>query len=97
MSARDDYLMALESLVGGDLPLSDGDRILAVSLAVKRYSKDRPRQVVEDVDGDGGFDYDLSDLEAWVDGKRSGMSDTIIEQSFVMRRHSQTISILRLP
>ncbi len=67
MSNRDDYLAAIDSLVGGTLPLTDGDKILAVNQAVKRYSKDKPRVVVVDIDGDGGFDYAVSLLTSWAD------------------------------
>jgi hypothetical protein len=37
-------------------------------MAIKAHSRQRPRKVVEDVDGDGGFDYALSDLASWKSG-----------------------------
>ena len=37
-------------------------------MAMKRYSKDKPRVVIEDNAGDGGFDYDLTLLADWSEG-----------------------------
>lgn len=68
MSVRQDYLIAIDALVGGEIPLDEAEKILAVSQALKRYSKDKPRQVVEDFDGDGGFDYAVSGFASWSDG-----------------------------
>jgi len=68
MSVLQDYIDAIDQLVGGDLPLGEGEKVKAIQMALKRYSKDRPLVVVEDVDGDGGFDYDVADLASWSDG-----------------------------
>ena len=68
MSTRQDFLAAMEQLVGGDLPLAEADRILALAMAVKEYSRHRPRVVVEDETGAGAFDYDLTLLASWTDG-----------------------------
>ncbi len=38
----------------------------AIEMAAARFSKDRPREVTEDIDGDGTYSYDLPDL--WVAG-----------------------------
>jgi hypothetical protein len=68
MSTRDDYLIAIASLVPGELPLDEADRIVAINNAMLEHSRHRPRVVVEDMDGDGGFDYELSELAAWSEG-----------------------------
>jgi len=68
MSDRQDYLTAVDQLVQGEIPLSEADKILAVDLAVREHSKHRPQEIVEDFDGDGGFDYALSDFSDWEDG-----------------------------
>ena len=68
MSTRQDYLTAIDSLVGGEIPLDEADKILAISAAMKSHSRHRPRQIVEDFDGDGGFDYALSGFASWSDG-----------------------------
>ena len=68
MSNRQEYIEAVETLVQGDLPLGEPEIILAISMAVKEHSRHRPRVVVEDEDGDGGFDYALSLLSYWADG-----------------------------
>ncbi|MEN6639567.1 MAG: hypothetical protein ABFC95_10250, partial [Smithella sp.] len=68
MNVSDAYLAALDSLVGGTLPLEDPEKIQAISAAVAKYSSHRPREVIEEVDGDGTFDYLLSDLTSWLEG-----------------------------
>ncbi|MFA5424499.1 MAG: hypothetical protein WC374_11655 [Phycisphaerae bacterium] len=64
----DTYLSAIDDLVGGEVPLEDAEKIQALISAIKKYSGHRPYEVTEEVDGDGSFDYDLADLESWVDG-----------------------------
>jgi len=39
----------------------------AAARAMRVHSKHKPREVVEDIDGDGSFDYALSDLASWDD------------------------------
>ena len=68
MTTREDYITAIGQLVQGEIPLDEADKILAVNMAMKAHSKHRPRVIVEDVTGDGGFDYDLADLDAWGSG-----------------------------
>lgn len=68
MSTRQDYITAIGNLVGGELPLGEADKILAIGAAVKTYSQHRPRIVVEDEDGNGGFDYLLTLLTDWSEG-----------------------------
>ena len=68
MTIRDDYITALGLLVPGELPLGESEKILAVNQAMKMHSRYRPRLIVEDETGDGGFDYAISDLEHWKDG-----------------------------
>ncbi|MBU1067667.1 hypothetical protein KKE60_07750 [Patescibacteria group bacterium] len=68
MSTRQDYLTALNSLVSGELPLDEADKIVAINTAMKFHSRHRPRLLVEDFDGDDGFDYALSGFAAWSDG-----------------------------
>jgi len=55
-------------MVAGELPLGQAEKILAISQAMKEHSRYRPRIVVEDETGDGGFDYAISDLEHWKSG-----------------------------
>jgi len=68
LSTRQDYIAAIGQLVQGEIPLDEPDKILAISMAVKEHSKHRPRIVVEDISGDGGFDYAVSNFAAWADG-----------------------------
>lgn len=68
MSTREDYIAAIGQWVQGEIPLDETDKILAISQAIKEHSKHRPLIVVEDVAGDGGFDYALSGLASWSDG-----------------------------
>lgn len=68
MSTRQDYITAVGLLVGGKLPLGEAEKIQAIALALGEHSRHRPHVVVEDVDGDGGFDYAVGDLESWSDG-----------------------------
>ena len=68
MSTREDYITAVGQLVGGEIPLAEADKILAVDMAVKAHSRHRPRIIVEDESGDGGFDYAVSALASWSEG-----------------------------
>lgn len=68
MITRQDYITAIDGMVGGEIPLDEADKIAAINMAVKRHSKNKPRKVVEDFDGDGGFDYAISSFTAWSDG-----------------------------
>jgi hypothetical protein len=68
MSTRQDYITAIGNLVGGDLPLGEAEKIFAIGAAVKKYSTWRPRLVVEDEPGSGGFDYLLTLLADWAEG-----------------------------
>jgi hypothetical protein len=66
---RQDYIAAVGQLVQGETgPIGEADKILAVNMAVKEHSRHRPRIVVEDEDGTGGFDYAVSGLASWSDG-----------------------------
>lgn len=67
MNTRQDYIVAISGLVAGELPLSEPDKIAALSSAVKRYSGDNPREIPEDITGDGGFDYPVAQLAHWAD------------------------------
>ena len=68
MSTRQDYIIAVGQLVQGEVPLNEADKILAINMAIKEHSRHRPREVVEDIAGNGGFDYPTSSLECWTDG-----------------------------
>lgn len=68
MSTRQDYITAINGMVGGDLPLDEEEKILAIGAAMKEHSKQRPLTIVEDIAGDGGFDYAVADLASWSDG-----------------------------
>lgn len=68
MRTRQDYLIAIDSFVGGDIPLVEADKILAINMAMKQHSKHRPREVIEDFDGEGSFDYAISGFASWSDG-----------------------------
>ncbi len=68
MYTLEDYIMAIQILVPGDsLPVGYDQQVKAVNKALVLHSKHRPRRVIEDVNGDGGFDYVLNDLLEWVD------------------------------
>ncbi len=68
MSIRQDYVDAVGQLVQGGIPLADADKTLAVNMAVKMYSKNKPLRIIEDFNGDGGFDYAINTFVAWLDG-----------------------------
>ena len=72
MTTLTDYREAIVDLVPGSHPLDASDLVdaqtKAVAKAMDAHSKHRPVTVVEDVAGDGGFDYALADLEDWADG-----------------------------
>jgi len=68
MTTRQDYITAIGTLVGGELPLGEAEKIAAISLAIKEHSRHRPLVVTEDKSGDGGFDYAVTDLASWSDG-----------------------------
>jgi hypothetical protein len=68
MANRQDYIGEVKKLVPGDNhPIGEPEIIKAIAKAIKTYSKHRPREVVEDIAGDGGFEYDLGDLDHWSD------------------------------
>lgn len=68
MTTRQDYIGEVQKLVPGDnLPLGEAEIVKAIQKALAVHSKHRPRIVVEEVTGDGGFDYALVDLDAWAD------------------------------
>ena len=68
MSTRQDYITAIGNMVGGELPLGETEKILAISLAMKEHSRQRPRIIVEDEDGNDSFDYAISLLVLWSEG-----------------------------
>jgi hypothetical protein len=72
MSTLSDFTAALDDLAPGSHPVDTGDlddmRAKAVAKAMDTHGKHRPRMVVEDVSGTGGFDYALADLASWSDG-----------------------------
>lgn len=68
MSTRQDYISAIGSLAGGEIPLGETEKVLAIDIAVKEHSRHSPHIVVEDFDGDGGFDYAISAFASWSDG-----------------------------
>uniref|UniRef100_A0A6M3K5W8 Uncharacterized protein n=1 Tax=viral metagenome TaxID=1070528 RepID=A0A6M3K5W8_9ZZZZ len=65
MSNRQEYIEAISYLVPGEHPIGESEQIKAVQKAMNKHSRHRPRIVVEDVDGDGGFDYAVSGLTYW--------------------------------
>lgn len=67
MITRQDFITAIGNLVGGSLPLGDPEKIYAINKAVKKYSADAPREVIEDEVGTGGFDYATALLSYWSD------------------------------
>ena len=68
MTILDDYIAAVGQLVQGEIPLGEPEKIMAISAAVKTHSKHRPRIVVDDITGDGGFDYLIATyLTSWAD------------------------------
>jgi hypothetical protein len=72
MSTLSDYTDALAGLVPGSHPLGAVDllaaRTQAVAKALDLHGKHRAVIVVEDLPGDGGFDYALDDLAEWAEG-----------------------------
>jgi len=95
-SVRDDYITALGNLVGGDLPLGETEKIFAINAALKKYSGHRPRIAVEDEDGTGGFDYQLSLLTEWTDGFSTIKSveypvDDTVETAAILQEDAWTL------
>jgi len=68
LSIQEDYIAAIGQFVQGEIPLEEADKILAIGMAIKEHSRHKPREVVEDFDGDGGFDYAISGFASWSDG-----------------------------
>jgi hypothetical protein len=68
MTVLSDYIAAIDILVQGEIPLEEADKTLAVGMAMKMHSKHSPLIKIQDVTGDGGFDYAVSDLTLWSDG-----------------------------
>ena len=68
MSTRQDYLTVIGNLVGGEIPLDEAEKLLAINVAIKEHSRHKPQVIVEDEPGDGGFDYAISALASWSDG-----------------------------
>lgn len=68
MSSLSEYKTALTSLVPGTHPLEQEElsaaQEKAISKAMDMHSRHSPQLVVEDMDGDGSFDYALSDAVA---------------------------------
>lgn len=66
---RQDYIGEVKKLVpGANLPCGEPEMILAIAMAMKEHSRHRPQTLVEDIDGDGGFDYAVTGLDYWSDG-----------------------------
>uniref|UniRef100_A0A6M3LDS5 Uncharacterized protein n=1 Tax=viral metagenome TaxID=1070528 RepID=A0A6M3LDS5_9ZZZZ len=68
MATRQDYITAVGQMVGGEIPLSEADKILAIAMAVKAHSRHKPLLVVEDESGAAAFDYAVSLLANWAEG-----------------------------
>lgn len=68
MSTRTDYITGLDNLVGTDHGLATAQKNAAVALAVAEHNRHRPQEIVEDIAGNGGFDYALSGLTDWEAG-----------------------------
>ncbi len=70
MSTLSDYTAAIEDMVPGSHPVEAADledlKVKAVAKAMNGHAKHKPVLVVEDIAGNGGFDYALADLAAWV-------------------------------
>lgn len=67
-----DFQTLVDGMVRETAELTDADRDMAISLAIERYSKDRPRTAVEDLTAPGGlrlplpgaWEQDFSDLRS---------------------------------
>lgn len=83
------YMSAIDDLVDGVLPLEDSAKVAALQQAVIKFSSDRPREVIEEFNGTGTFDYELADMEAWLEGFSSikkveyPVDDTVQEESIL--------------
>lgn len=71
MTTLTDYTTAVGLLVPGDHPVDATPlasmKAKAVAKAMDHHSRHKPNVVIEDLDGDGGFDYAVSDLTSWAD------------------------------
>ena len=65
MGNRQEYIEAIGELVYGEHPIGEAEKQKAVQKAMNAHSRNRPVIVVEEVTGDGGFDYALADLTSW--------------------------------
>lgn len=70
MSTRQDFVTAISSLVyGNKFPIGETEKILAVNLAVKEHSKNKPKVRVVDVTGADTFEYKITTyLTYWKEG-----------------------------
>jgi len=68
MSTQTTYATAVGQLVPGGLPLTAAETLLAIAMAVNEHSTHKPRVVVEDFDGDGGFEYAISEFASYTEG-----------------------------
>lgn len=66
MSIRQDYIEAINDFVLDDNIKNDEKR-KAIDMAIKKYSKDKPKIRVQDITGDSGFEYAVSALTYWAD------------------------------
>jgi hypothetical protein len=59
-----DYVAAIDEMVlGENIPLGQEAKLRAVAKALRTHSRHRPRRIIEDVEGNGGFDYPLSSTD----------------------------------
>jgi hypothetical protein len=68
MSMLSDFITAIDKMVPGTLPLDDTFKEVALGQAIEDHSKNKPQIVVEDLPGDGGFNYSLGLFLLWSEG-----------------------------
>lgn len=68
MAIREDFITAIDSLVGGTLPLEREAKLLAIDRAMEEHSRNKPRIIVEKESGADAFDYAVTGLDYWSDG-----------------------------
>jgi hypothetical protein len=68
MTTRQDYITALGTLVQGEFPLGEPEKIKAIVQALDEHSKHRPVIKTEDESGTGSYDYAISLLQYWSEG-----------------------------
>lgn len=65
MGNLQEYYKAIDELVPGTHSVGMQEQLNAINSAIEIHSKVKPRKIVEDIAGNGAFDYPLSNFACW--------------------------------